>query len=448
MTDRRLERVDDGEWAFVASLLLAGLGVAVASPILVVGATIPLWYGVSAGFGTPPDVRISSRRTVTRRSGDAADEPRVREDGADAGFVSADPGDTVAVRTTVRNTGAETIVDLRVVDDVPDALSVVSGTSRRCETLEPGDEAVLEYELAVHRGEHTFGDLTVRARNVTGTVAETWSDGVGGDDEIRCLPTAETVPLGEGTNDYAGEVPTDEGGSGVEFYSVREYEPGDPVGSIDWRRYAGTRELATVEYRAERATRIVCVVDVRSSQFRAATTERPPAAELSAEAARRTADTLLDEGHPTGVVGIADRRITTVPPDGDTTTRRRIRDLLEAARRAEFTGEEGTRTAYGDPVDEVPRTLPGEAQVYLFSSFVDDEPVELLERLRTHGYAVRVVSPDVTAGPDALETRLEGLDRRTRLARARATGARVVDWDLERSFGLVLSDAVGEAGVR
>ncbi len=128
MTDRRLERVDDGEWAFVASLLLAGLGVAVASPILVVGATIPLWYGVSAGFGAPPDARISSRRILTRRSDDAADEPQAREDGADAGFVSADPGDTVAVRTTVRNTGAETIVDLRVVDDVPDALSVVSGT--------------------------------------------------------------------------------------------------------------------------------------------------------------------------------------------------------------------------------------------------------------------------------------------------------------------------------
>ncbi|MEY7850503.1 DUF58 domain-containing protein [Natrarchaeobius sp. A-rgal3] len=448
MSDHRIERVDNGEWALVASLLLAGVGIAVASPILVAGATVPLWYGVSAAFGGRPHLRISTRRIVTPSSVDRTDAMARHGDGSDAGPVSADPGDTVTVRTTVRNTGAETVVDLRVVDGVPEALSVVSGTPRLCETLEPGGEAVLEYELAVHRGEHVFADPTVRARNVTGTVAETWTERVVGDAEIRCLPTAETVPLGEGTNDYAGEVPTDEGGSGVEFYSVREYEPGDPVGSIDWRRYAGTRELATVEYRAERATRIVCVVDARSSQFAAATTERPPAAELSAEAAQRTADALIDEGHPTGVVGIADRRITTVPPDGDATTRRRIHDLLEAARRAEFTGQEGTRTAYGDPVDELPRTLPGEAQVYLFSSFADDEPVELIEGLRTRGYAVRVVSPDITAGPDDLETRLEALDRRNRLARARAVGARVVDWDLERPFGLVLSDALGEVTVR
>ena len=352
----------------------------------------------------------------------------------------------MTVRTTVRNVGADPIVDLRVVDGVPDALPVVSGTPRACLTLEPGAERTLEYAVELRRGEHSFGEATVRTRDVAGTTAETWSASVAGDDRLRCSPVVDDVPLGEGTNDYAGEVPTDEGGSGVEFYAVREYEPGDPVGSIDWRRYAGTRDLATVEYRAERATRIVCVVDARDSQFRAATTDRLPAVDLSTTAAERTVEALVGAGHPTGVAAIDGRRLTTVPPGTDPGTRRQATDLLEAARRSDLVG--GNRPFRDDPMDVLPRTLPGEAQVYLFSAFVDDEPVDLVERLRARGYAVRVVSPDVTAAADDLETRLEALDRRNRLARVRATGARVVDWRLDRSLGLVLRDAVAEVSER
>ncbi|WP_255682098.1 DUF58 domain-containing protein [Natrinema sp. SYSU A 869] len=353
------------------------------------------------------------------------------------------------MRTTVQNAGSETVVDLRVVDSVPDALPVVSGSPRACETLEPLEETTLEYEVELRRGEHAFGDATVRTRDLTGTVAETWTASVEGNDAIRCSSTVETVGLGDGTNDYAGEVPTDEGGSGLEFYAVREYEPGDPVRSIDWRRYAGTRELATVEYRAERATRIVCVVDARPNQFYAATTERVPAVEHSANAAERTFETLVAAGHPTGIVGIHDRRLTSVSPGTGPATRREATELLDAMQMPEdYDHVSYTRTRTDNPSEALSRTLPGEAQVYLFSSFIDDEPLELVEALRARGYAVRVVSPNVTAGADDVATRLTALDRGTRLARARSTGARVLDWDRERSLGVVLRDAVGEVATR
>ncbi|MFC4436554.1 MULTISPECIES: DUF58 domain-containing protein [Natrialbaceae] len=447
MTDRDVRRLDRGEWALVGALALAGLGLATGSRVLVAAATLPLWYVAAAVFGTRPAPSIRVRRQLV--VGDAF-EPPVTDEAGTAGresdAIAGDPGDTVTVRTTVENVGPEPLVDLRIVDGVPDALPVSSGSPRRCVTLDPGAETTLEYAVELRRGEHAFEDATVRMRDLTGTIAETGTELVTGDDALRCSSAVERVPLGGGTNDYAGEVPTDEGGGGTEFYAVREYASGDPVRSIDWRRYASTRELATVEYRAERATRIVCVVDARSSQHRAATAQLP-AAELSASAAERTLDTLHGAGHPTGVVTLHNRFLRAVSTGTDPETRRRATDLLQAVRKSESADGVRARTLTSDPIATLPRTLPGEAQVYLFSSFVDDEPLELVERLRTLGYAVRVVAPDV-ADADDVATRLESLDRDTRLARARALGARVVDWPLDRRLGIVLHDAIGEVGGR
>ena len=442
--DREVERVDSGEWAVVAALALVGVGIVVGSPVLVVAATLPLWYVAAVVFASErsPRVRVKRRLAV----GEEADFDEDDESGSETS-VSGDPGDTVTVRTTVENVGPDPILDLRIVDGVPDALPVVSGTPRRCVTLDPGEIATVEYELCLQRGQHEFGDVTIRARGLSGAVAETWTAAVAGTGAVDCLPAVESVPLEGGTNDYAGEVPTDEGGSGVEFYSVRDYEPGDPVSSIDWRRYANTRELATVEYRAERATRIVCIVDVRSSQFEAATTSALPAAELSTDAAERTFETLVDAGHPTGVVRIQNRSVDAIPPGTDPATRKQVEDLLEVTSASDWGTTFLTRRMYADLSMEVPKTLPGEAQVYLFSSFVDDAPVDLVEVLRIRGYAVRVVSPDVTDGED-VEIRLEALDRKNRLARVRATGARVIDWKRDRPLGLVLRNAIGEVATR
>ncbi|MXV63654.1 DUF58 domain-containing protein [Natronorubrum sp. JWXQ-INN-674] len=453
------DRTGNGEWGIVATLSLAGIGLAVGSQLLVAAATLPLWYVAAGVFGTRQDATVRLERRLSTEERAATAGPAADSADSSSDVVAGDPGDTVSVRTTVRNVGSEPIVDLRVIDGVPDALPVVSGSPRTCVTLEPGAETTLEYGVELRRGEYVFDDATVRTRDLTGTVAETWTDPVAGNDTVRCSPAVEAVPLGGGTNDYAGEVPTDEGGSGIEFYAVREYQSGDPVSSIDWRRYAGTRELATVEYRAERATRIVCVVDARSSQFRAATTEQPPAVELSATAAERTVETLLSTGHPAGAVVVHKNQLASVSPGTGPTTRQRATNLLRATWQSDPAGAADARTIHGDPLDELPQVLPGEAQVYLFSSFVDDQPVDLVRRLRARGYAVRVVSPDVTAGVDTdaaapdtgaddLATRLEAVDRGTRLAETRTTGARVVDWDLERPLALVLNDAIGEVGDR
>jgi len=440
----------NGEMGAALALVIAAVGLIVGSPVLLVGATIPLWYVAAASLAERPETRISVQRDLAVES-ESVDATRGTGDNAGEAL-AGDPGEVVTVRTTVRNVGSMPAIDLRVADGVPDALPVVEGTPRACVTLATGEATTVEYGVELQRGEHVFDAPSLRAHDLTGLQRADWDPAVAGDDRLVCSPAVDEAPLGEGRNDYAGEVPTDEGGSGVEFHSIRDYEPGDPVRSIDWRRYANTRDLATVEYRAERSTRNLCVVDARMSQSTAPVGSELSTLELCAGAAERTAGRLLSEGHPTGTATLYRHSASFVAPGTDSTTRQRVTGLLQS-----LGGDDGGTTARelgGDPVESLPRVIAGETQVYLFSSLVDDKPLELIERLRSQGYSVCVVSPDVTGGAGGAEeddvaslgTRVTGIERDNRLARARATGATVVEWELDRSLGLVLDRAVGVVG--
>lgn len=426
-----VSRTDDGTWAVLGTLGLAGIGIATGSPLLVAAATVPLWFAASALLANEPEGELSCRRQFV----DSAASTAVDEE------YSGDPGERVGVEMTVENTGSEPLVDVRVIDGVPEELPVVDGESTTATTLGPGETETIHYAVELRRGEHRFGDATTRISGLSGAFERTWTESVSGAATLSCHPGVESVPLGDGTNDYAGEVPTDEGGRGVEFHAVREYEPGDPVNSIDWRRYANSRELATVEFRAERSTRSVCIVDGRGSQFRSAANSELTAASLSVHAASRTAETLIDAGHPTGIVRMRPGDFDVVEPGTGAETQVQIRNLLTYP----FDIDHGTRFyswQQRDPVETLPAILPGEAQVYLYSAFTDDEPVNLVERLRTRGYDVCVISPDVTAG-DTTAIRLEALARQSRLERARLSGARVVDWDRDKKLALLLQTSLG-----
>lgn len=448
-------------WWVAASIVLAGTGFLVASPVLLAGATIPLWYAATPSLTGKPETTFYVERSlaVDGKGGDdarrAADEP-----------LSGEPGDTVTVRTTVHNTGTEPAVDLRILDGVPDALPVVEGSPRTCVTLGAGEQTTIEYSIELQRGEHSFEEAALRVRDLTDVTRIDVPVQADGPRTLRCSPAVEQPPLGAGRNDYAGEVPTDDGGSGVEFHSVREYEPGDSVQSIDWRRYANTRDLATVEFRAERSTRVLCVVDARPSQLRAPVGSELSTLELCADAAERTAGRLLQEGHPTGTAGYYRGQLAMVPPGTSTAIRQRVSDFLGQLPAADRFPEATIRKLLDDPAMALPRAIDPETQVFLFSSFLDDKPLDLVEQLRSRGHGVCIVSPDVTGDVDAetevtdaevedlpgtttlkpLAIRLAGLDRERRLARARATGASVVEWELDQSLGLVLDRAVREVG--
>src|SRR5699024_11564845 len=109
--DRQTKR-----WMGVSAIaLLAGaVGILVREPGLLLVAVIGIALTAYAAFGrsgTPAPVDLVLERAVSE------ERPA--------------PGDEVKVTVTVRNAGDTTLSDLRVLDGVPPALTVVDGTARR-----------------------------------------------------------------------------------------------------------------------------------------------------------------------------------------------------------------------------------------------------------------------------------------------------------------------------
>jgi len=238
-------RVGLGAIAFAC----AGAGVLVRSRALLLGVVVIVAYLAYADVFEAPAVSLAvAHRLDTDR---------------------AEPGDRVEVTVAVKNTGDETLPDLRLIDDVPAALEVVDGPARTATALRPGATMTFSYTVLARRGEHSFDGITVLARTLSGTI-ERRQDLATERHTFSCTPmlaTTTTVPLQKLTSQFTGRVETDAAGEGVEFTSVREFRSGDSLSRVDWNRFARDRELATVEFREERKATVVLLLDLRAPAY-------------------------------------------------------------------------------------------------------------------------------------------------------------------------------------
>ncbi|MFB6122209.1 MAG: DUF58 domain-containing protein [Haloferacaceae archaeon] len=416
MTVERIYRWDVG---LAGAVVLAAIGVAFRDPVLLGAAVVPVTYVVFGAVSPLPD-----------------DPPLVVE--RSVSDSSPVPGERASVELTVRNVGEATLTDVRVVDGVPDQLTVVEGSPRASFALRPGAEATVEYELVARRGNHDFTPPVVRMRTLSATRRRTDRIEAGGDTAVDCLASVDETPLRDATTLRAGELATDTPGSGLEFYATREYRADDPINRIDWRRFARTGDLTTVQFREQRAARVVLVVDARESARVAPGPGHPDGTELCAYAARRLFDSLREEGHHVGLsapgvdvnevdaVLAGDADLPWVDAGADVETSTRVDAVLDAA------CENDDRTAVADGgvrlAERIARRLPRNAQVVLLTPAADDEVVPLIRRLRAEGHEATVVSPDRTDATTPGGS-LEAVRRRLRLNRLRESDVAVVDWN-------------------
>jgi uncharacterized protein (DUF58 family) len=348
-----------------------------------------------------------------------------------------DPGDRVEVTLTVTNEGSF-LPDLRVVDGVPETLEVVEGSPRLATALRSGKQATVTYAVEAHRGDHEFGAVDIVARDPAGAFETRGS--VPAEMTLVCvpeLPRVESFPLREQTVQRVGRVPTSTGGSGVEFHATREYRSGDPLNRVDWKRLARDGELATVQFREERAATVVVVVDTREVSH-VADEDGTDVVEHSVEATGGVASALLDSGDQVGVASFGPHWSWLAPGLGRD-HRARLRDLLAHDRG--FAAKRPDRRFLGGLVfRRLRKHLPGDAQVVYVSPLVDDDAADYVRRLEASGHPVTVVSPDVTT-TETLGQQFAQMERAIRIRSLRKAGVRVIDWRADDSLALAVADA-------
>lgn len=413
------------------AIMLIAIGILTSTKLLLIAAILPIAFILQGAIGWSPHLeeRIEVERSIS------PENPY--------------PGQPVEVEISITNTGETPIPDLRFTDSVPDEIGVSSGSTRGGGILRSGASLSQTYTLVADRGVYEFGEVSIRARNASGSRITSESFVPAGDGSFECRVTVEEIPLPKETTPRAGQLATDSGGPGIEFYATRKYRPGDPVKRIDWRQYAKRGVLSTIEYREQRAAHVVTLTDSRPPAHVAAEATQPTGATLSAYAATRAIEVLMSEGHKVSVggLGMKNPHRSTGPPAWVTPDERgsfqaRAAEVCNAAATEVVTSNEGTQLKAdgGDQTRRVQSLIPAGAQVMIFSPLTDDYIPHLVEVLRAEGHAVTVLSPDIT--PDGLEGRIVSLQRASRLNKLRRLGASVVDWAQDEELPIALSRAL------
>lgn len=407
-----VERTQRWRTAFVFVLVTSSAGVYLERPLLLLASIIGLAYTAYPLLLPTPTVALALSRTVTDKT--------------------PAHGESVTVTVTVTNTGEYTLPDVRLIDGVPTYLTVTDGTARHTAALRPGASTNFRYTVNAKHGVHHFEsaiaivhDISGRTRIQTEIEAETETAVT---DTLDCSVEISTLRSRRQTQQRVGRTVADVSGAGVEFYQTRAYQPGDPSNRIDWRRFARTRELTTIEFREERLRTIILCLDARSSAVRRKRVDEPHAVAYSIAVATEVLSVLLDRGERVGVAVFSDDFSWLAPSTGSQ-HQAQASHLLQMHRGCSATQQKSTETA--TPYAEQLGTFLGQSNdtvdVILFSPLLDDFGMTAAERFEAKGHSVTVISPDVTMS-ETLGGEFTQIERRNRVQSLRNIQVPVCDW--------------------
>jgi uncharacterized repeat protein (TIGR01451 family) len=412
-------------WTGVSALALLALsvGVLTSQPALLVASAVGVGIaGYTQIASGPPLANLDVTRSLSEET--------------------PQPGDEIEVTVTVENTGDTFLPDLRLVDRAPPSMQVIDGSARLGTALRPGGTATFTYTAVAERGHHDW-PLQVLGRDVSGSIEREAL--IDADTTLDCVPRLRTTtetPVRMQTSVYSGKVETEIGGEGLEFYSVRDYQPGDPKRRIDWKTYAKSGELSTVEFRKEQAARVVLLFDGRDGSYVSPRPGTKHAVDMSVEVAFDVFASLYDQGHLVGVAAFNGIACWHGPNTGQLhleRVRNAFTDHPAMSSLPPDVAEEDVGR-YVDPMVHIRRQLPMNTQIFLFSPLTDEYTYEVARQLDGAGHLVTVFSPNPTS-TRTVGQRIARLERKMLIQRLRDHGIRVVDFSEDRPVDLELKYA-------
>jgi len=341
-------------------------------------------------------------------------------------------GNEVTITLKVTNQG-KALEEILLDDQIPDGLVVSDGSKRHLVALSTGETVAWNYTLRGRRGYYGLNKVRATANEALGLVKigqDLYTDG-----QLFILPPVlrlrRVAIQPRRTRIFSGTIPTRQGGSGVEFFNVRDYQKGDSPRWINWRATARhPQNVYSNEFEQERSADVGLVLDGRrrTNDF-----NNRSIFEHSVLATAALADAFLNAGNRVGLLFYGRQIVWTMPGYGKLQSERILHDLsrLEPGDSQNFNG------LY------IPRHLfPSRSQLVLISPLLDED-YDVLAALRLRGSPLLVVSPDPVSFEAnglprmrnyLLAMRIASLQRAALLRRLRGTGARIVDWDTSQPF--------------
>jgi uncharacterized protein (DUF58 family) len=296
----------------------------------------------------------------------------------------------IRVESYIRNLTGTSLVNAEIHEVIDGRITPDKGTTRIPVSIAPNKESRPVFEFpSPPRSNYTIGPMIARVRDPFGFyLTETKLD----PGSLCVMPRPERLrgmqlrPRHVGP--WPGVIPSKVLGIGTEFYSMREYVPGDDPKRINWKASARYNSLIINETEAERVTDVMVVLDSDVTFYGPVEGEM---FERGVQAAASISSHLLRQGNRVGLVLQGSERGSVSAGFGKR-HERRILYLLAAAK----PGRAKVSTSYIMSL-LASRMLPFSAQIVIVSSLLDPEMKEGVRQLAMAGYSMLILSPTPTA---------------------------------------------------
>jgi uncharacterized protein (DUF58 family) len=358
-------------------------------------------------------------------------ELRIEKEISDDNVIQGEP---VVIKIDVFNTGPK-IEELVLEDELPESLEVSDNQHRLLTDLGEDTTASWQYTVQTRRGYYWMKGVQAVMGESFGIFQKTVHLPV--EKTMMVMPRItqlkQVAIRPRRTRVYSGIIPAAKGGSGTDFFGIREYQTGDSPRLINWKVSARqVDELFTNEFEQERVADVGLIVDNRARSYNQRTPESLLEHTISATAA--LADSLLRDGNRVGMLIYGGFMNWTFPGSGKLQRERILRSLANVT---------SFSSLVFNKIDRIPtRLFPIRSQIIYISPLQKDD-VETLTSLRSFGYHLLVICPDAVSfekqqlesGPN-LETavRLKQLERASIIRELAQARIQVINWDVSQPF--------------
>ena len=202
---------------------------------------------------------------------------------------------TMSVKFIIKNTGLG-IGFVEIYDSLPPQARIIKGSNYTLLYMKPWQEVSFEYSLRLPlRGHYHLGPVKMRVKDAFDLFYnERIEESI---HSFSVFPQIEVleeqVITSRAPKLLSGAMPLNVIGTGTEFYSLREFVPGDSLRSVNWKALAKKGKMMVNETVREDVMDVILLVDAR--EVSAVGGGRDTPLEMSCRAAATYAKQLLDE---------------------------------------------------------------------------------------------------------------------------------------------------------
>ncbi len=392
----------------VASLILANL---FGRPVFLIGTVSSLAVFVVAVRSLPPeDFEVNIER------------------GTEEGIREVYIEDEIELKIRVKNKGDD-LRFLEIHDILPPLLEVMDGSNHQMLKMEEGEELTLSYKVKCPiTGEFEIGPTRLRYRDPLNFFSE---ELVSRETmELRVLPRTQDMDKVDinpsYTKHWLGDIKSKSIGVGSEFFSLREYQPGDEMKDINWKATARYLEPKTNEYEGEKSGDVILVVDGYEEGMIG--TNENNTMKASIDAAASLASVLLSARNQVGLIVSGEYMNWIYPATGRNHYHRIMANLTKFESGGGW-GFEGVKWILEE-------FFPRKSMIIFISPLTISGFGETIIDLSMREYDVMVISPDpLKIEKEVLEEYEKGaeklyqIERKHLLDKLWTYGTVVVDWD-------------------